>query len=111
MNTSSFRENKFVRFITNKYILTVIIFSLLFLFSPNNNIIYYFKVKKQYEEIEQQKNFILEEITKDSIRNIELERNIKAKEKYGREKYMMKSPNEDIYVIKHQETHNTTNSK
>jgi hypothetical protein len=29
--------------------------------------------------------------------------NIKAKEKYGREKYLMKAANEDIYVIKQQE--------
>ena len=32
-----------------------------------------------------------------------LEKNIKAKERYGREKYLMKAANEDIYVIKQQE--------
>lgn len=103
MNISSFKENKFVKILLNKFVLTGIIFVILFLFSPNNNITYRYKVKKQYEEVAKKKNFILEEIQQDSIRIADLEKNIKAKERYGREKYLMKAANEDIYVIKQQE--------
>lgn len=103
MKISNIKENKFLKWIVNKYVITILVFAILLLFSPNNNIIYYFKIKEQCKEVEQQKNFILEEIKEDSIRNADLEKNIKAKEKYGREKYLMKAANEDIYVIKQQE--------
>ena len=103
MNISSFKGNKVVKILLNKFVLTGIIFAILFLFSPNNNITYRYKVKKQYEEVAKKKNFILEEIQQDSIRIADLEKNIKAKERYGREKYLMKAANEDIYVIKQQE--------
>jgi hypothetical protein len=103
MNISSFKENKVVKILLNKFVLTGIIFVILFLVSPNNNITYRYKVKKQYEEVAKKKNFILEEIQQDSIRIADLEKNIKAKERYGREKYLMKAANEDIYVIKQQE--------
>lgn len=103
MEISDIKENKFFKLIVNKYVLTILVFAILLLFSPNNNLIYYFKIKEQCKEVEQQKNFILEEIKQDSIRNADLEKNIKAKEKYGREKYLMKAANEDIYVIKQQE--------
>ena len=103
MEISNIKENKFLKWIVNKYVITILVFAILLLFSPNNNLIYYFKIKEQCKEVEQQKNFILEEIKQDSIRNADLEKNIKAKEKYGREKYLMKAANEDIYVIKQQE--------
>jgi alpha-N-acetylglucosamine transferase len=101
MNTS-FKDNRLFKILLNKYVITILFFALLLLFSPDNNIIYYNKVKKQYQEIEQKKDFILDEIKQDSIRNADLEKNIKAKEKYGREKYLMKAENEDIYIIKQQ---------
>ncbi len=103
MELSNIKENKFFKWIIDKYVITILVFAILLLFSPNNNLIYYFKIKEQCKEVEQQKNFILEEIKQDSIRNADLEKNIKAKEKYGREKYLMKAANEDIYVIKQQE--------
>ena len=103
MEISNIKENKFLKWIVSKYVITILVFAILLLFSPNNKLIYYFKIKEQCKEVEQQKNFILEEIKQDSIRNADLEKNIKAKEKYGREKYLMKAANEDIYVIKQQE--------
>ena len=103
MEISNIKENKFLKWIVNKYVITILVFAILLLFSQNNNLIYYFKIKEQWKEGEKQKNFILEEIKQDSIRNADLEKNIKAKEKYGREKYLMKAANEDIYVIKQQE--------
>ena len=47
MNISSFKENKVVKILLNKFVLTGIIFVILFLFSPNNNITYRYKVKKR----------------------------------------------------------------
>lgn len=110
MDKNKLKDSKFIKILTNKYVIVILIFIILILFSPDNNIIYYNKLKKQYNEVEQKKNFIIEEIRNDSIRNKELYETIKAKEKYGREKYMMKAPNEDIYVIK-QQKHTSSQDK
>ena len=59
MNISSFKENKVVKILLNKFVLTGIIFAILFLFSPKNNITYRYKVKKQYEEVAKKKELYI----------------------------------------------------
>ncbi len=104
MTFSEFKQTKFFKILKNKYLITIVIFVFLILFSPRNNILYYFKIKKQFSELEQKKQFLEEEIKADSIRFSELEKSMDAAEKFGREKYMMKRENEDIYVIKERDT-------
>lgn len=100
MKWNEFRRTKVFNILTNKYLITLAVFVLLILFSPRNNIRYYFKVKKQLGELEQHKQFLHDEIVSDSIKFSELEKSMDAAEKFGREKYMMKRENEDIYIIK-----------
>ncbi|MBQ0111822.1 MAG: septum formation initiator family protein [Bacteroidales bacterium] len=83
-----------------KYVIVGLIFLVALFFSKNNNLAYYFNVKSQKKELEQYKKNLEQEIKQDSINAVELQKNINAVEKFGREKYMMKRPNEDIYIIK-----------
>lgn len=83
-----------------KYLIVGLVFLFALFFSKNTNLAYYFNVKDQKKELEQYKKNIEEEIKQDSINAVELQKNINAVEKFGREKYMMKRPNEDIYIIK-----------
>ena len=46
------------------------------------------------------KEFYIEEIKQDSINIIRLKTDMEAIEKYGREKYLMKKDNEDIFIIR-----------
>lgn len=55
-------------------------------------------------ELEDRRDVIKQEIKSDSLRILELQKDIKTLEKFGREKYMMKKENEDIYVIKEKDT-------
>ena len=103
MTFAQFKQTRLFKVLKNKYLITLVVFVCLILFSPKNNIIYYFKLQKQLDELEQQKEFLQNEIKSDSIRFSELEKDIDAAEKFGREKYMMKRENEDIFVIKHKE--------
>ncbi len=100
MTFSEFKQTKVFKVLKNKYFIAVVIFILCMVFYPNNNISYYFKVKKQLTELEQHRDFLKEEIKSDSIRFSELEKSMEAAEKFGREKYFMKRANEDIYVIR-----------
>mgnify|MGYP007112378061 FL=1 len=50
--------------------------------------------------METKKEFYEKEMKQDSINIIKLKTDFDAIEKYGREKYMMKRDNEDIYIIR-----------
>ena len=100
MTLSEFKQSRLFKIIKNKYLIAVVAFLLMVLFSPRNNFLYYLKLNKQLKELESRKQFLEEEIRSDSIRYSELEKSMEAAEKFGREKYMMKRENEDIYVIK-----------
>ena len=55
MTFAQFKQTKLFKVLKNKYLITLVVFVCLILFSPKNNIIYYFKLQKQLDELEQQK--------------------------------------------------------
>ena len=83
-----------------KYIIVLVLFALLMLFSKNNNIFYYHNISKQKKELEKRKEHYKNEIQKDSTNTAIILKDLDAAEKYGREKYLMKKDNEDIFIIK-----------
>ena len=100
MTLSEFKQSRLFKIIKNKYLIALAVFILVILFAPRNNFPYYLQLNKQLKELETRKQFLEEEIRNDSISFSELEKSMEAAEKFGREKYMMKRENEDIYVIK-----------
>ncbi len=87
------------RLLINRYFIIGVGFILLLVLSENS-IIYTYKLHKQLNEIKSRKEFYLNEIQKDSINTIKLKTDMDAIEKFGREKYMMKKDNEDIFIIR-----------
>ena len=83
-----------------KYVVAIVIFFVLILSLKDYNIFQYRKLKKQRTELEQRKAIYEEEIKQDSINTYKLQKDIHAMEKFGREKYLMKKENEDIFIIK-----------
>lgn len=88
-----------IRLLINRYFLLFVAFILLVLLS-DNSIIYSYKIYKQYRDMRTRKEFYINEIKNDSINTIKLKTDIKAIEKFGREKYMMKKDNEDVFIIR-----------
>ena len=66
MTLSEFKETKFFKIIKNKYLITIMVFLVLMLFSPEHNVIYYFKLKKQLTELEGRRDDLKEKIKSDS---------------------------------------------
>lgn len=83
----------------NKYFIATAIFVLV-LFVSQYNIPSYLKLRKQKNDLRAKKEYLEKEIKKDSLNTLKLQNNIKEIERYGREKYMMKKDNEDIYIIR-----------
>jgi len=84
--------------IKNKYIIATVLFLFWIIFIDGRNLIdRYFAIQK-YKELNQTKQYYQEKIKKDQAELLDLKNN-KSLEKLAREKYLMKKPNEDIYII------------
>ena len=91
--------NKVLHYLNNKYAITIIVFGIWMLFFDNNNFIAQVKLNRSHHELEMEKQYYLSEIEKDRQATFELMTDTLTLEKFGREQYLMKRDNEDIYLI------------
>jgi len=83
----------------NKYILTISVFAIWMLFFDQNNVVDRMKMSKEIRQLEDDREYYLEQIQKDSIRFHELTTDQDNLEKYAREQFFMKKKNEDVFVV------------
>ena len=83
----------------HKYIITIALFTIIIVFLDENSTIrrigYSHEISRLKEEIEKYRN----EYNESTNKLIELNSNPEVIEQIAREKYLMKKPNEDIYVF------------
>lgn len=83
----------------NKYVLTSLVFFLwLFIFDRSN----WFDMigeMRSIHSLENEKEYYQKKITTDNQRLKELKTNDENLEKFAREQYLMKKPNEDIFIV------------
>jgi len=91
--------NKLLHYLNNKYAITIIVFGIWMLFFDNNNFIAQVRLNRTHHELEMEKQYYLSEIEKDRRATFELMTDTVTLEKFGREQYLMKRDNEDIYLI------------
>ena len=56
-------------------------------------------MSSEINQLEEDREYYLEQIQKDSARLSELTTNKENLEKYAREQFLMKKPNEDVFVV------------
>ena len=83
----------------NKYVLTIAVFAIWMLFFDQNNIVDRIKMTNEIRQLEEDRKFYQEQIQKDSARLSELTTNKENLEKYAREQFLMKKPDEDVFVV------------
>lgn len=88
-----------IKYLRNKYILTLIIFTVWILLFDSNNLIDRFSMVKNLRQLERDKLYYLERIEEDSKKLKELETDKETLEKFAREQYLMKKEDEEIFVI------------
>jgi cell division protein DivIC len=89
----------FIKIFRNKFILTLLVFSVWLLIFDRNNLIDRGKYLHALDEMEAQKIYYIEKIRHDSARLNELKTDADNLEKFAREQYLMKKENEEIFVI------------
>ena len=83
----------------NKFVLVTLALLIWVTFFDSNNWIKQARLQSEINDLEEQKEYYLKEIKKDSIALFDLNNNTENQEKFAREKYLMKKENEDIIVI------------
>ncbi len=83
----------------NKYVLTIAVFAIWMLFFDQNNIVDRIRMSLEIRPLEDDREYYLEQIRKDSARLNELTTNKENLEKYAREQFLMKKSNEDVFVV------------
>ena len=89
--------------LNNKYFITFFIFMVWMLFFDNHNLINQYRLNRTLNELEMERDYYLTEIEKDRQATFELMTDTVTLEKFGREQYLMKRDNEDIYLIVEEE--------
>ena len=98
MTLKQLKQNKFVKFFTNGYVIILIVFTVWMLFFDENSYLVHKGFNSEIKELETAIEFYKKQIKEDkqTIKNLEDSLQI---EKFAREKYLMKRENEDIYLI------------
>ena len=91
------------KILRNKYILTLLIFFIWLLVFDRNNLIDRMKYIRKLNEMERQKEYYEARIEQDSRKLNELKTSPENLEKFAREQYYMKKPDEEIFVIVEEE--------
>ena len=87
-------------YLKNKYVIIILLFIVWIIFFDNYNLIRQSKIKKEIKQLEENKSFYKNEIKKDSTEYHELLNSDEKKEKFAREKFLMRKENEDVYIIR-----------
>ncbi len=103
MGFKKFRQKKWVRFVSNKYVLIIILFLIWMLFFDTNSYLIHNELNNDIRALEENKDFYKKEIDHDKV-FIEKMKDSDEVERYGREKYYLKKENEDIYIIQNEDS-------
>jgi RNase adaptor protein for sRNA GlmZ degradation len=83
----------------NKYLLTIIIFLVWLLLLDSNNLIARYKEMRELHKLKIYREYYIKRIEVDRQKLYELKTDNHNLEKFAREQYRMKKPDEDLYII------------
>jgi cell division protein FtsB len=98
MTFKQLKQNKLIKFFTNRYILILIGFGIWMLFFDENSYLVHKEFNSEIKELEDAIEFNTKRIKEDKTTIKNLQDSLQL-EKFAREKYLMKKENEDIYLI------------
>ena len=105
---SKIKNNKWIRFIGNKYLIITVFFVFWMLFFDTNSFLIHKELNDDIKKLEENKKAYLEEIINDKIFIDKMKDSVEI-EKFAREQYYLKKENEEIYLIEHEDSVKTEN--
>lgn len=95
--------NRFRPYLANKYLIAFVAFIVWISFFDENRLISRISAKAELNKLEEQKDYYREQIEISKERLHELKTNKDNLEKFAREQYIMRKPNEDVFVVVYDE--------
>lgn len=86
-------------FLRNKYLLTIIFFLVWLLILDSNNLVARYKEMRNLKKLKSDREYYTIRIKEDKRKLLELKTDNRNLEKFAREQYRMKRPDEDLYII------------
>ncbi len=83
----------------NKYLLTILIFLIWIILLDSNNLIARYKDMRELRRLNSDREYYLNKIEEESRKLRELKTDNHNLEKFAREQYRMKKPDEDLYIV------------
>jgi len=99
MNLKINIKDKVPPFLRNKYLLTIVIFIVWVTLLDSNNLIARYKEMRELHKLKIDREYYLKRIEEDKRKLHELKTDNQNLEKFAREQYRMKKPDEDLYII------------
>jgi cell division protein DivIC len=88
----------------NKYFLSTMVFVTFIAFFDDRDLVTNYHHRRQLNELEKSAEYYRQEIEKTKAELDQLKTDAATLEKYAREKYLMKRDNEDIFIIRPQQS-------
>ncbi|MCA0429806.1 MAG: septum formation initiator family protein [Bacteroidetes bacterium] len=88
-----------LKILKNKYFLTILGVFIWVLFFDKNDFFSQLELINKCKDLKKEKEYYISEIKIDSAQISLLKTNAEALETFAREKYLMKSENEDVFVV------------
>lgn len=92
-------KNPVLRILTNKYLITFLVFGIWMIFFDENNLQRQAELSKELGDLYQTRKFYKAEIAKNRQAIEELTTNKETLEKFAREKYLMRRDSEDVFLV------------
>lgn len=83
----------------NKYLLTILLFLIWIILLDSNNLISRFKDMRELRRLQTDQEYYQNKIDEESRKLRELKTDNHNLEKFAREQYRMKKPDEDLYIV------------
>ena len=98
MTLKEIRKNRFIKIITNVFVLILIPFLIWMFFIDDNSYLVHRKLDNEINDLESTISLYENKIAEDKATIKKLQDSLQL-ERFAREKYLMKKENEDIYLI------------
>lgn len=100
MKLKELRKKRWFKILSNKYVLLSLIFVGWMFFLDSNSWFIHRELDQEINELEDNKRYYQNEINRDKAVIEQLQDSVEL-EKFARQKYFMKRPDEEIYIIEY----------
>jgi cell division protein FtsB len=104
MSNPNPHKSVFRKLFLNKYVAVVLVFTVFVTFFDEHNLIHRWQSYQRIREMRKEMQFYQDEIKTTKQKKMELQSSDENLEKFAREHYYLKKDNEDVFIIKENET-------